>query len=215
VRERSRWMRSKVKTGRPAHTPEADGTPGQRRRRSSPVTGPPRNCCAARPGPVTDVTGPACCQITILIGGGHQRRDLCRGAEVRVHGRRRQQLTAKAGPTRICLIITPQHLEFRGRGLLRLHHLGPWTAPRGQVKEVCAKRRRNLFPPILWNVEIFTTDPTVWWMFWSPQRPEPSVLSMEERGYPVDWTPHNWAGAPLEWMSSSPGSSICRFYASV
>lgn len=63
----------------------------------------------------------------------------------------------KAGPPWIRLIITPQHLEFRGRGLLRLLHLGPWIVPRGQVKEVFAKQRRNLFPPIVWNVEIVTT----------------------------------------------------------
>ena len=104
----------------------------------------------------------------------------------------------KAGPPWIRLVITPQHLEFRGRGLLRLLHLGPWTVPRGQVKEVFVNQRRNPFPPIVWNVEIVTTDPSVWWTFWSPQRPEPILLSMEECGYPGDWTPHNWAGLPVE-----------------
>jgi len=104
----------------------------------------------------------------------------------------------KAGPPWIRLIITPQHLEFRGRGLLRLLHLGPWIVPRGHVKEVFAKQRRNLFPPIVWNVEIVTTDPSVWWTFWSPQHAKPILLSMEKCGYPVDWTHRNWAGVPVE-----------------
>lgn len=104
----------------------------------------------------------------------------------------------KAGPPWIRLVVTPQRLEFRGRGLYRLLRLGPWTVPREQVKEVFAKQRRNMLPPIVWNVEIVTMDPSVWWTFWSPQRPEPILLSMEECGYPVDWTPHNWAGLPAE-----------------
>ena len=104
----------------------------------------------------------------------------------------------KAGPPWIRLTVTPQHLEFRGRGLLRILRLGPWTMPREQVKKVFAKQRRNLFPPIVWNVEIVTTDPREWWTFWSTERPEPILLSMEECGYPVDWTPHNWAGIPIE-----------------
>jgi len=104
----------------------------------------------------------------------------------------------KAGPPWIHLVVTPQQMEFRGRGLLRLLHPGPWTVPREQVKDVFAKQRRNLFPPIAWEIEIVTTDPSVWWTFWSKERPEPILLSMEECGYPVDWTPHNWAGIPAE-----------------
>ncbi|GAP60682.1 MULTISPECIES: hypothetical protein [unclassified Arthrobacter] len=104
----------------------------------------------------------------------------------------------KAGPPLIRLVVTPQQVEFRGRGLLRLFRRGPWMVPREQVKAVFAKQRKNLLPPRVWNIEIVTTDPSVWWTFWSPQRPEPILLSMEECGYPVDWTPHNWAGAPVE-----------------
>jgi hypothetical protein len=70
--------------------------------------------------------------------------------------------------------------------------------PRSEVKEVFSKRRRHLLPPIVWEVEIVTTDPSVWWTFWSPHHSGPVLLSMEECGYPVDWTPHNWAGMPIE-----------------
>jgi hypothetical protein len=104
----------------------------------------------------------------------------------------------KAYPPWIRLVITPKHLEFHGRGLLSLLHLDPWIVPRGEVKRVFAKQRRNLLPPIVWNVEIVTTDPSVWWTFWSPQHPEPILFSMEECGYPVDWIPHNWAGVPVD-----------------
>jgi hypothetical protein len=104
----------------------------------------------------------------------------------------------KAGPPWIRLVVRPQQLEFRGRGLLRLFRLGPWIVPREQVKEVFGKQRRNLFPPIVRDIEIVTTDPSVWWTFCSPQSPNPILLAMEECRYPVDWTPHNWAGVPVE-----------------
>lgn len=79
----------------------------------------------------------------------------------------------KAGPPLIRLVVTPQQVEFRGRGLLRLFRRGPWMVPREQVKAVFAKQRKNLLPPRVWNIEIVTTDPSVWWTFWSPQRPNP------------------------------------------
>lgn len=60
----------------------------------------------------------------------------------------------KAGPPWIRLTVTPQRLEFHGRGLLRMLRLGPWAVPREQVKEIFAKQRPNLFPPMAWNVEI-------------------------------------------------------------
>ncbi|WP_136611517.1 hypothetical protein [Sinomonas albida] len=104
----------------------------------------------------------------------------------------------KAGPPWIRLVVTTKQVEFRARGLARLFSRGPWAIPREQVKEVFAKRRPNFFPLIAWDVEIVTTDPSVWWTFWSPNRPEPLLLFLEECGYAVDWTPHNWAGLPIE-----------------
>ncbi|WP_133247100.1 hypothetical protein [Pseudarthrobacter sp. AG30] len=103
----------------------------------------------------------------------------------------------KAGPPWIRLVVTPKQVEFRGRGLARLSGRGPWAIPREQVQQVFAKKRRNFFPPIAWDVEIVTTDPSVWWTFWSPKRPEPLLLSLEEFGYPVDWTPQNRTGLPI------------------
>lgn len=103
----------------------------------------------------------------------------------------------QAGPPWIRFVVTPEQLEFHGRGL-NLFRIGPWIVPRSEVKEVFSKRLRRLIPPVIWEVEIVTTDPSVWWTFWSPHDTGPVLLTMEECGYPVDWIPHNWAGMPIE-----------------
>ena len=103
-----------------------------------------------------------------------------------------------ASPPWMRLVITPQRLEFQTRGLARFFARGPWVIPNQQVRQVFAKRRRRILAPFFWDVEIVTTDPSVWWTFWSPRRPEPILLFLEECGYAVDWTPHNWAGLPVE-----------------
>ena len=102
----------------------------------------------------------------------------------------------KAGPPWIRFAVTPEKLEFHGRGLMRVFRLGPWTIPRQEVKEVFAKRRNPV--GTFSEIEIVTTDPSVWWVFWPSQDAGQILLALEECGYPVEWTPHNWAGLPNE-----------------
>jgi hypothetical protein len=87
--------------------------------------------------------------------------------------------------------------EFIG-GAYCNYKVNSWAIPREQVKQVFAKKRNRIFPPLFWDVEIVTTDPSVWWTFWPLRRPEALLLFLEECGYAVDWTPHNWAGLPIE-----------------
>ncbi|KHL02424.1 hypothetical protein [Sinomonas humi] len=104
----------------------------------------------------------------------------------------------KAGPPWIRLVVTPKQVEFHARGLARLFSRGPWLISREQVRQVFMKRTHSFFPPRDADVVFVTTDPSVWWTFWSPSRPEPLLLLLDEYGYAVDWTPHNWAGLPIE-----------------
>lgn len=106
----------------------------------------------------------------------------------------------KAFPPWIRLVVTPKQVEFHARGLARLFSREPWAIPREQVKQVFTKRSQGFFLPRSWDADIVfvTMDPSVWWTFWSPSRPEPLLLLLDECGYAVDWTPHNWAGLPIE-----------------
>lgn len=103
----------------------------------------------------------------------------------------------RVNPPSVRLVVTPEQLEFHPRGIFRILGSGPWTVRRDQVTEVFAKKRRPL-PPRVWDVQITTTDPSVWWTFWSYHNPDSLLLALEQCGYPVDWRPHNWAGSPIE-----------------
>ncbi|WP_138415256.1 hypothetical protein [Sinomonas gamaensis] len=109
-----------------------------------------------------------------------------------------------ASPPWIRLVITPEQLEFEARGPARLFARGPWVIPREQVKQVFAKRRTLNFPPLFWDVEIVTTDPSLWWTFWSPRRPEALLLSW--RSAATRWTGLRTIG--LDFPSSDAHSRL-------
>lgn len=113
------------------------------------------------------------------IRGGSPSREFTGGAY--------SNYKVRASPPGIRLVVTPEQMEFRARGLTRLFGRGPWVIPHDEVKEVFTKKGRSSFAPTAWNVEIATKDPSVWWTFWSSSPPEPLLLVLKEWGYPVNW----------------------------